>query len=176
MINPIHLCPRRPFAFDANPDKRDRKKDVKDWNEAVDRYFASGAEDRARLSVAQQSKLDAEGLPMFKYCGAEDCQNVEAAKSEKFKRCSQCRKIFYCSAGCQRGHWKAHKQVCKDPKYIGALMKSQVEFKQEVEDVFQDALLKVRAESDLDELMRGDLLDVAALSLLTKWGAGAATW
>lgn len=30
------------------------------------------------------------------------------------KKCSRCKKVFYCSDMCQKEHWKTHKQVCKE--------------------------------------------------------------
>lgn len=36
-------------------------------------------------------------------CLIEDCT----------KKCSKCKKVFYCSAACQRTHWKTHKADCK---------------------------------------------------------------
>ena len=29
-----------------------------------------------------------------------------------FKTCSQCLIAYYCSSGCQKHHWKAHKHIC----------------------------------------------------------------
>jgi len=35
---------------------------------------------------------------------------------EKFKKCSNCLAVSYCSAKCQKSHWKAgHKEACKPP-------------------------------------------------------------
>ena len=30
-----------------------------------------------------------------------------------FKKCSGCKKVHYCSAECQKTHWKTHKPECK---------------------------------------------------------------
>eukprot|EP00041_Stephanoeca_diplocostata_P011146 m.180815 g.180815 ORF g.180815 m.180815 type:complete len:167 (+) comp18434_c0_seq5:219-719(+) len=32
---------------------------------------------------------------------------------ESKNRCAGCKRIFYCSAECQRSHWKTHKKDCK---------------------------------------------------------------
>ena len=38
------------------------------------------------------------------YCGAE---------KDKLLVCGRCKSVFYCSADCQRPHWKKHKKTCK---------------------------------------------------------------
>jgi len=41
------------------------------------------------------------------------CDKVDPTGSE-FKRCSRCKVALYCSADCQRNHWKdGHKEDCK---------------------------------------------------------------
>ena len=35
-------------------------------------------------------------------------------KTEKRLQCSRCQSITYCSAECQRAHWKQHKKSCED--------------------------------------------------------------
>lgn len=34
----------------------------------------------------------------------------------KLKKCAKCRKVFYCSAECQRQNWKSHRALCGDGK------------------------------------------------------------
>lgn len=33
---------------------------------------------------------------------------------EASKKCSGCKKVYYCSVECQKAHWKTHKEVCKN--------------------------------------------------------------
>jgi hypothetical protein len=45
------------------------------------------------------------------------CSNCRAKPTSKLLACRSCReatqnKIYYCSAACQRAHWKVHKVVC----------------------------------------------------------------
>ncbi|KAL7526279.1 hypothetical protein ACHAWF_001707 [Thalassiosira exigua] len=42
--------------------------------------------------------------------GCGNCGVVSASN----KRCSRCKAIVYCSRGCQRAHWRAHKQNCTE--------------------------------------------------------------
>jgi hypothetical protein len=50
-------------------------------------------------------------LDRLRTCGNPACIEVEG--EQKFKRCSRCRKVRYCSRDCQVIHWKAeHKQQC----------------------------------------------------------------
>ncbi|GAQ91968.1 hypothetical protein KFL_008930040 [Klebsormidium nitens] len=43
-------------------------------------------------------------------CGA--CAKTEA-EGTKFKVCSKCKRVKYCSAECQKNDWKAHKKICR---------------------------------------------------------------
>jgi len=36
----------------------------------------------------------------------------ESCGNEASKRCSRCRRVWYCSRDCQVGHWKKHKSIC----------------------------------------------------------------
>jgi hypothetical protein len=42
------------------------------------------------------------------------CGAAAAGGGARLKRCSGCKLVQYCSAGCQRAHWAAgHKALCK---------------------------------------------------------------
>lgn len=61
-------------------------------------------------------------------CGNSTCDK-KPAKGEKFKKCSKCKIIHYCSVECQKAHWSTHKHCChtigssKDYKQWVALAK-----------------------------------------------------
>lgn len=55
------------------------------------------------------SSLAAQGKAVLKICSG--CAMEEGARGD-FKTCSKCRKVWYCSAECQKSHWKCHKREC----------------------------------------------------------------
>ena len=40
------------------------------------------------------------------------CDGCGMQSSEKLMRCSQCKLAHYCTAQCQKNHWKTHKNTC----------------------------------------------------------------
>ena len=40
-----------------------------------------------------------------------NCGQIQGDKC-KFKRCSGCETVKYCSKKCQQAHWKDHKSIC----------------------------------------------------------------
>lgn len=64
---------------------------------------------QSSVSTVKPSQLtkEADDLPTLENpcanCSQEHCT----------KKCARCKKVFYCSAECQKEHWKLHKQSCK---------------------------------------------------------------
>ncbi|KAA1466978.1 hypothetical protein DENSPDRAFT_63519 [Dentipellis sp. KUC8613] len=58
-----------------------------------------------RKRSGEQAPLDEKKCD---FCGKKDDGN-----QLKLKACSACRSARYCSAACQRSHWKTHKKTCK---------------------------------------------------------------
>ena len=84
-----------------------------EWNAAVDRYIASGWDARAPYAVACATKVGLHGGPLHHRCNNAACDRVEPEGGPPFRRCAKCHKVYYCSAECQRAHWKAgHRQGC----------------------------------------------------------------
>lgn len=42
----------------------------------------------------------------------QECAKISCSKRGT-KRCGRCHQMYYCSAICQKQHWKSHKKVCK---------------------------------------------------------------
>ncbi|CAJ2510789.1 Uu.00g064140.m01.CDS01 [Anthostomella pinea] len=45
-----------------------------------------------------------------------NCGKVKADSGKAPSKCGQCKGAWYCDQDCKKGHWKAHKPSCKDPK------------------------------------------------------------
>ena len=43
----------------------------------------------------------------------ENCGNPQRF-NEKYKKCSRCKKVYYCSNDCHKKHWKIHKYECSN--------------------------------------------------------------
>jgi hypothetical protein len=44
------------------------------------------------------------------------CEESPSNAAFTLRRCGRCRGVAYCSAGCQKEHWRAHKPHCSDPR------------------------------------------------------------
>jgi hypothetical protein len=61
------------------------------------------------------------------YASINKCQNCNKLETidrdnknkNNLKKCSRCESVRYCSAECQKAHWKIHKPDCKAPKNDG---------------------------------------------------------
>jgi len=42
------------------------------------------------------------------------CANILHCENDAQLTCSRCRSVVYCRAECQKEHWKAHKEHCKE--------------------------------------------------------------
>lgn len=60
------------------------------------------------FKILKKVKLRAVVGPRCGFCEKREEENA----SKKFKFCSACRKVYYCSKRCQKKHWKIHKLEC----------------------------------------------------------------
>jgi tetratricopeptide (TPR) repeat protein len=82
---------------------------------------ASAVESIRRVSSLIQDEEEASG------CGDYVCVNCLKAGELV---CSKCQHVRYCSATCQKEHWKAHRPVCGEPiaQSLGKASKAESEF------------------------------------------------
>ncbi|KAI3327688.1 hypothetical protein HD806DRAFT_331215 [Xylariaceae sp. AK1471] len=52
----------------------------------------------------------------FQESSCFSCGKVKADVGNKPLQCARCEGAWYCNKDCQRGHWKAHKPSCIDPR------------------------------------------------------------
>lgn len=45
------------------------------------------------------------------------CRTQRELSQPPFPHCARCRKAFYCSEYCQKGHWREHKEHCRKPNF-----------------------------------------------------------
>ena len=46
--------------------------------------------------------------------GTDDC--AKCGQPGAKKRCTQCKKVYYCSVDCQRANWEEHRRCCVAPQ------------------------------------------------------------
>jgi hypothetical protein len=73
--------------------------------------------DYGRLCLTPSGDLTQGAVHLFRETCA-NCmkieKNTETGKTERFKKCSRCKKAYYCSVDCQKIHWKKHKVDCNE--------------------------------------------------------------
>ncbi|MCX5925605.1 MAG: zinc finger MYND domain-containing protein [Candidatus Dependentiae bacterium] len=73
------------------------------------------------------------------------CLELEESPENKFKKCSKCESVYYCSRDCQVAHWPQHKQVCKAPE----VQESGLEQKEQTPEVQQSSVGKKKKKNKL---------------------------
>ena len=53
--------------------------------------------------------------------GGDACVACKKKFEQNKKRCSACKKVYYCSVECQRNHWGEHKKICKKLSFVKKL-------------------------------------------------------
>lgn len=74
----------------------------------------------ARMLIQKcAAKVQAPREPIEPVCANPACRKTGV----KLLTCSRCKHVKYCSGGCQRAHWKAHKCNCQRPHTFSSLPK-----------------------------------------------------
>ena len=64
----------------------------------------------SRLREVREASAAHEAAP----ASSRTCANPSCgASGAGLRRCADCGSVLYCSAACQRAHWKAHKAECR---------------------------------------------------------------
>jgi hypothetical protein len=81
---------------------------TKEWNEALEKY----CDDIGLTGAERQAALQKHTGNPCAPCANPSCHNWET-EPKKFKSCSTCKLVAYCSRDCQKKDWKAqHKAKC----------------------------------------------------------------
>ena len=84
----------------------------------------AGAAATPAVSASSDGALDHTAAAPGVSDGAQTiCAHCGAVSAERgaHKKCGNCKAVHYCSAGCQRAHWKCgHRQICRAAGYLAA--------------------------------------------------------
>ena len=76
----------------------------------AEHFRANLAERQKKMLAEVADEVEDAGLP----CAQPTCPVHHKCKQEtQLLRCGRCRNAFYCSAECQKAHWKEHKPHCR---------------------------------------------------------------
>ncbi|KAJ6520225.1 hypothetical protein C8R45DRAFT_53599 [Mycena sanguinolenta] len=115
-----------PFPQGRSSSKHYCRQQQKEWNSAVDKYIASGADSRPRFEIESAAKIGISLGALHRVCEADGCEKVEGRDIEKVSTCSRCKMTFYCGSTCQKAHWPAHKSICGTAEQTERQLPSQV--------------------------------------------------
>ncbi|TFY60313.1 hypothetical protein EVJ58_g5227 [Rhodofomes roseus] len=120
-----------PIFWGRKYSKIDNKRRAEEWNAAIDDYIALGTDQRDVRQIERCSKVGIDGGPLYKQCErpgwAVDWFVSLSTCCEVHHLTHLTRlQICYCSATCQRSHWKDHKEACKAKSHKPQLLLSQV--------------------------------------------------
>lgn len=81
---------------------------TKEWNEALLKY----CDDKSLTGIEREEAVRIYTASPLAPCANPTCNEIEV-DVKNFAKCSRCRRVAYCSKGCQAKHWKStHKKNC----------------------------------------------------------------
>jgi len=110
-----HPAPRAVFPnaeAKALLQKTLRMKLVRDGRESRDPKLEAALV--SALLLLMPTAATSEPIQSMEVCAF--CEESPANAFMKRSRCGACKKVMYCSAGCQKAHWKLHKKTCDSSK------------------------------------------------------------
>jgi hypothetical protein len=66
-----------------------------------------------RLMVPMLDAASKAGAVVVPHGRCAFCEESPERAAMKLSLCGRCRKVSYCSVGCQKAHWPVHKRMCK---------------------------------------------------------------
>eukprot|EP01033_Poteriospumella_lacustris_P011829 gene11829-8427_t len=94
-----------PVALDVRVAFKDDEGQSNELIKAAQKYVQTMMDEKE----AEQQQLQAEHHGSCAFCE----EGPANAPSVALRRCTKCKKVAYCSVGCQKAHWKVHKKSCK---------------------------------------------------------------
>jgi hypothetical protein len=84
------------------------------FQKIVERELPGGASESDAV-VGSAAATDPDAATKTKLVACHKCKKFSDELTD-FKRCSRCKRAYYCSAEHQADHWKLHKLVCAPDK------------------------------------------------------------
>jgi hypothetical protein len=94
----------------GRPELNGRAGVATEWVAAAERYSVRLDAGADAAAEAETVRVRAGNLECDAALSTGACAGCGAADAAK--RCAACRAVFYCSAACQRAHWREHKAPC----------------------------------------------------------------
>lgn len=118
-IMQVQPIPRTNMVVQQMPEIRQAICKGQNWRQIAERQKAEYfQQDEAALKEDMKRLAEFYSNSIFE--GLVDGFKCEKCSKEATKRCSRCKKVWYCSKECQVSHWPQHSQGCSSKEAKGA--------------------------------------------------------